>query len=73
MLVAVAAMAFTACQKDVDELNKVSEGTTVTFSANFGADTRATLTDEDNDGVFKACTGKSQRGKNRRSAGGNCR
>ena len=54
MLVAVAAMAFTACQKDVDELNKVSEGTTVTFSANFGADTRATLTDEDNDGVFKA-------------------
>ena len=54
MLVAVAAMAFTACQNDVDDVNAVSKGTTITFNASFADETRVSLTDGDQDGVYQA-------------------
>ena len=41
MLVAVAAMAFTACSQDVNEVNKVEKVTRYEFSANIADDTRS--------------------------------
>ena len=54
MLVAVAAMAFTACQKDNNELDTIKGGTTITFNASFAEDTRVALTDEDSDNTYQA-------------------
>lgn len=41
MLVAVAAMAFTACSQDVNEVNKIERVTRYEFTANFADDTRS--------------------------------
>ena len=41
MLVAVAAMAFTACSQDVNEVNKVEKVTRYEFTANIADDTRS--------------------------------
>ncbi len=41
MLVAVAAMAFTSCSQDVNELNKLEKKTTFEFVASFDGDTRS--------------------------------
>ena len=49
MLVAVAAMAFTACQNDVDDVNAVSKGLTLTFSGTLEEDTRVAFGDYDGD------------------------
>ena len=54
MLVAVAAMAFTACTETNEEVNAVSKGTTITFNASFADETRVSLTDGDQDGVYQA-------------------
>lgn len=53
MLVAVAAMAFTACQNDVDDVNAVSKGTTLTFTANLDTETRVAFGDADAEGIRK--------------------
>ena len=45
MLVAVAAMAFTACQNDNEEVNKVDKVTVIEFTADFDA-TRSGFTGE---------------------------
>ena len=54
MLVAVAAMAFTACTENNEEVNAVNEKVTLTFVAGFGEDTRVSLDNTDNDKVYKA-------------------
>ncbi len=46
MLVAVAAMAFTACQKDNGEVNAVAKKTVINFTAGFDADTRSYFGDK---------------------------
>ena len=54
MLVAVAAMAFTACTETNEEVNATNEKVTITFAAGFGEDTRVSLDNSDNDKVYKA-------------------
>ena len=44
MLVAVAAMAFTACSEDNNEVNNVEKKTTLEFVASFDGDTRSGFT-----------------------------
>lgn len=46
MLVAVAAMAFTACQKDNGEVNAVAKKTVINFTGGFDADTRSYFGDK---------------------------
>lgn len=46
MLVAVAAMAFTACSQDVNEVNKVEKVTRYEFTANIADDTRSGFAEE---------------------------
>ena len=48
MLVAVAAMAFTACQNDIEEVNAVNKSVTLTFNAGFGEDTRVDFAEAGN-------------------------
>ena len=47
MLVAVAAMAFTACSQDVNEVNKVEKVTRYEFVADFADDTRSGFTEKE--------------------------
>ena len=54
MLVAVAAMAFTACTEEQNEVNAVKEKVTITFTADFGEDTRVSLDNSENPNVYKA-------------------
>ena len=54
MLVAVAAMAFTACTEEQNEVNAVKEKVTITFTAGFGEDTRVSLDNSENDKVYEA-------------------
>ena len=54
MLVAVAAMAFTACTETNEEVNAVSKGTTINFNVSFADETRVSLTDDNEDGVYQA-------------------
>ena len=54
MLVAVAAMAFTACTETNDEVNAVVEKTVLTFTANFDEDTRAAFGDKNESGYYPA-------------------
>ena len=49
MLVAVAAMAFTSCSQDVNELNKLEKKTTFEFVASFDGDTRSGFTGSSED------------------------
>ena len=49
MLVAVAAMAFTACQKDNEDVNRVNETTVVEFKAEFDT-TRSGFNEKDGEG-----------------------
>ena len=49
MLVAVAAMAFTSCQKENDEINAVKNQYVIEFSAGFDAETRSHFGDKDGD------------------------
>ena len=54
MLVAVAAMAFTACTEEQNEVNATKNGTVLTFTANFADDTRVVFEDENADGTYTA-------------------
>ena len=49
MLVAVAAMAFTSCQKENDEVNAVKNQYVIEFNAGFDAETRSHFGDKDGD------------------------
>ena len=53
MLVAVAAMAFTACNADLVSVDLLKKSTTITFTASMNDDTRASINDEDGDKIFK--------------------
>lgn len=53
MLVAVAAMAFTACNADLVSVDLLKKSTTITFTASMNDDTRASINDEDGDNIFK--------------------
>lgn len=48
MLVAVAAMAFTSCQNDIEEVNAVNKSVTLTFNAGFGEETRVDFAEAGN-------------------------
>ena len=50
MLVAVAAMAFTACSQDVNEVNNVEKVTRYEFTANIADDTRSGFAGKNEDG-----------------------
>ncbi len=54
MLVAVVAMAFTACTEEQNEVNATKKGSTLTFTADFTNETRTALTDDNDDGVYNA-------------------
>ena len=54
MLVAVAAMAFTACQNDNSEVDTLPKTRVVTFFTNIGDDTRSGFTGKDGDGIYQS-------------------
>ena len=53
MLVAVAAMAFVGCTTDMIGLEAFRKSTKITFDASFEEDTRVSMNDNDNDGIYK--------------------
>ena len=53
MLVAVAAMAFVACNSDLVSVDVLKKPTVITFNASMEDDTRTSMTDENSDGKYE--------------------
>ena len=53
MLVAVAAMAFVACNSDLVSVDVLKKPTVITFNASMEDDTRTSMTDENGDGKYE--------------------